>query len=83
LAPITSRPIFSIADWPLRVVAAGQDDFSTGFGQSESCLVTETARGPRDNGGPAELRRDFALCRTSHGSTLLNRSSHFRKTKAQ
>src|SRR5258707_13941613 len=64
---------------PFTVVATGQNDFCTSFRQGQGRLVAETARRPRDNGCLAELRRNFGLCR--HGSTLLKRSSHFRKTK--
>ena len=45
----------------LPIVATGQNDLRTGFGQGQGRLVTETARGPRDNGRSAELRRDFGL----------------------
>src|SRR5256886_6327817 len=54
---------------PLPIVATGQNDFRTGLGQGQGRLVTEAARCPGDNGCSAELRRDFGLCRTSHGGT--------------
>ena len=46
----------------LPIVATGQNDLRTGLGQGQRRLVTETTRGPRDNGRSAELRRDFGLC---------------------
>ena len=39
----------------LLIVATGQNDLRTGLGQGQGRLVTETARGPRDNGGSAKL----------------------------
>ena len=39
----------------LAIVATGQNDLRTGLGQGQGRLVTETARGPRDNGGSADL----------------------------
>jgi hypothetical protein len=65
----------------LAIVAAGQNDFCIGFGQGQGRLVAETARGTSDNGGLAELRRNFGLCR--NGSTLLEGSNHLRKIKAR
>ena len=44
----------------LLIVATGQNDLRTGLGQGQRRLVTETARGPSDNGRSAELRRDLA-----------------------
>ncbi len=51
---LNSRP-------PLLVVATGQNDIRTGFGQGEGRLVAETARRSRDNGRSAELRGNFGL----------------------
>src|SRR5216684_1691272 len=62
---------------PLPIVAAGQNDLCTGFGQGQGCFVTETARSSRDDRRSAESRRDFGLCRTSHDSTLLERLNRF------
>jgi hypothetical protein len=55
----------------LLVVAAGQYDLRTGFGQCQGRLVTKAAGGSRNYGRSAKLRRDFGLCQTSHGGTLL------------